>query len=210
MFVSLSNETTITDLTGNSLNGTLSNNTFTNPYLTFNGSNSDIRISDNALLEPGSGDWTMEVWINVSNSTGSRVVLGKIATGGTSADISYAIIILNGNIRADFNSGAFSAVSTADYSLTLNTWYQFTYVFNNVSSNDIITYVNGQYSSTITHSYASLQNTTTDLYLGSYNAGAVYQQWFSGKMGIVRIYNSALSASDVSKNFEANRNIYEI
>jgi hypothetical protein len=29
-------------------------------------------------------------------------------------------------------------------------------------------------------------------------------------MGIVRIYNSALSASDVSKNFEANRDIYGI
>jgi len=141
---------------------------------------------------------------------GSRVVLGKIAPGGNSADISYAIRILNGNIRADFNSGALSAVSTANYALTLDTWYQFTYVFNNVSSNDIITYVNGQYSSTTTHSYASLLNTSTDLRLGSYNGGAAFQQWFSGKMGIVRIYNSALSSSDVSKNFEANRDIYGI
>jgi len=202
--------TTITDLTGNSLNGTLSNITFNKPYFTFNGSSSQITITDNALLEPGSGDWTMEVWINVSNSTGSRVVLGKIASGGNSSDISYAIRILNGNIRADFNSGAVSAVSTANYALTLNTWYQFTYVFNNVSNNDIITYVNGQYSSTITHSYTSLQNTSTNLHLGSYNGGAAFQQWFSGQMGIVRIYSSALSASDVSKNFEANRDIYGI
>jgi len=29
-------------------------------------------------------------------------------------------------------------------------------------------------------------------------------------MGIVRIYSSALSASDVSKNFEANRSLYGI
>jgi hypothetical protein len=200
--------TTVTDLTGNSLNGTTSNITFTNPYFTYNGSNSDISISDNALLEPGSGDWTMEVWINVSNSTGSRVVLGKIAPGGNAADISYAIRILNGNIRADFSSGVFSAVSTANYSLTLDTWYQFTYVFNNVLNNDIITYVNGQYSSTTTHSYASLLNTTTDLRIGSYNGGAAFQQWFNGKIGIVRLYNSALSSLEVSKNFEANRNVY--
>ena len=202
--------TTVTDLTGNSLNGTTSNITFTNPYFTYNGSNSDISISDNALLEPGSGDWTMEVWINVSNSTGSRVVLGKIAPGGNAADISYAIRILNGNIRADFSSGVFSAVSTANYSLTLDTWYQFTYVFNNVLNNDIITYVNGQYSSTTTHSYASLLNTTTNLRIGSYNGGAAFQQWFNGKIGIVRLYNSALSSLEVSKNFEANRNIYGI
>ena len=205
-----SSGTTVTDLTGNSLNGTLSNTTFNKKYFTFNGSSSQITITDNSLLEPGSGDWTMEVWINVSNSTGSRVVLGKIASGGNSADISYAIRILNGNIRADFNSGSFSAVSTANYALTLNTWYQFTYVFNNVSNNNIITYVNGQYSSTITHSYTSLQNTSTNLHLGSYNGGATFQQWFSGQMGIVRLYSSALSDSDVSKNFEANRDIYGI
>jgi len=200
----------ISDLSGNSLNGTLSNNTFTAPYLTFNGTSSQITITDNSLLEPGSGDWTMEVWINVSNYTGSRVVLGKIAPGGNSSDISYAIRILNGNIRADFNSGAFSAVSTLNYALTLNTWYQFTYVFNNVSNNNIISYVNGQFSSTTTHSYTSLQNTSTNLHIGSYNGGATFQQWFSGKMGIVRLYSSALSASDVSKNFEADRDIYEI
>jgi len=205
-----SSGTTVTDLTGNSLDGTISNITFNKPYFTFNGSSSQITITDNSLLEPGSGDWTMEVWINVSNSTGSRVVLGKIAPGGNSADISYAIRILNGNIRADFNSGSVSAVSTANYALTLNTWYQFTYVFNNVSNNDIITYVNGQYSSTTTHSYTSLQNTSTNLHLGSYNGGATYQQWFSGQMGIVRLYSSALSASDVSKNFEANRGTYGI
>jgi hypothetical protein len=203
-----SSGTTVTDLTGNSLNGTLSNITFTNPYFTFNGSNSQIVITDNSLLEPGSGDWTMEVWINVSNFTGSRVVLGKIAPGGNSSDISYAIRILNGNIRADFNSGAFSAVSTANYALTLNTWYQFTYVFNNVSNNNIISYVNGQFSSTTTHSYTSLQNTSTNLHLGSYNGGATFQQWFSGKMGIVRIYSSALSDSDVLQNYNANAELY--
>jgi len=32
----------------------------------------------------------------------------------------------------------------------------------------------------------------------------------NGKIGIVRLYSSALSDSDVSKNFEANRGIYGI
>ena len=55
----------------------------------------------------------------------------------------------------------------------------------------------------------SILNTSNNLYLGSYNNGE-YAQWFNGKIGITRIYNSALSASDVSKNFEANRGIYSI
>ena len=151
----------------------------------------------------------MEALINVSNFTGSRVVLGRLGPGPESAKISYAIRILNGNIRADFNSGAVFSVSTSNYALTLNTWYQFTYVFNNTSNNDIISYVNGQYSSTATHSYTSLLNSSTDLYIGTYNDGE-FAQYFSGKMGIVRLYSSALSASDVSKNFEANRGLYGI
>jgi hypothetical protein len=53
----LSYPNSINDLSGNSLNGTLSNNTFTSPYLTFNGSSSQISITDNPLLEPGSGSW---------------------------------------------------------------------------------------------------------------------------------------------------------
>ena len=108
----------------------------------------------------------------------------------------------------DFGNGS-TAVSTSDFTMTLNTWYQLTYVFTNVANNNIITYVNGVSQSTATHGFASILNTSANLYLGSYNGGE-YSQWFDGKIGIVRIYNSALSDSDVSKNFEANRDIYGI
>jgi len=201
--------TTVTDLSGNSLNGTLSNVTFNKTYFTFNGSNSQIAITDNALLEPGSGDWTMEVWIKpTSLSAAGQVVLGKFDPGGLSADISYAIRISSSNIRADFSNGS-SAVTTSNYTLSLNTWIHLTYVFNNVLNNNIITYINGASYSTTTHSFASILNTSANLYLGSYNNGE-YPQYFTGQMGIVRLYSSALSSSDVSKNFEANRGIYGI
>ena len=200
--------TTISNLVSNSLNGAMSNITFTNPYLTFNGSNSQVTITDNALLEPGTGDWTIEVWANQAVSTGSQVILGKFDPGGASQDVSYAVRVIGGKARVDFGNGS-TAVSTSDFTMTLNTWYQLTYVFTNVANNNIITYVNGVSQSTATHGFTSILNTSTNLYLGSYNNGE-YSQWFDGKIGIVRIYNSALSASDVSKNFEANRNLYGI
>jgi hypothetical protein len=201
--------TNVSNLSSNSLNGTLSNVTFGKTYFTFNGSNSQITINDNSLLEPGSGDWTMEVWIKpTSLSAPGQVVLGKFDPGGLSADISYAIRISSSNVRADFSNGT-SAVVTSNYTLTLNTWTHLVYVFNNVANNNIITYVNGVSYSTTTHSFASILNTSANLYLGSYNGGE-YSQYFTGQMGIVRLYNSALSASDVSKNFEANRLIYGI
>jgi hypothetical protein len=40
--------------------------------------------------------------------------------------------------------------------------------------------------------------------------GSSAEFMYKGSIGIIRIYNSALNASDVSKNFEANRGIYGI
>jgi hypothetical protein len=198
--------TTINNLVGNSLNGVMSNITFTNPYFTFNGSNSQVTITDNSLLEPGSGDWTMEVWVNQTVSTGSQVILGKFDSGGLSTDVSYSIRVSNGNVRSEFGNGV-TSLSTATYSLTTGTWYQLTYVFNNVANNNVITYVNGIRQSTNTHSFASVLNTASNLYLGSYNNGE-YVQWFNGKIGITRIYNSALSSSEVLQNYNANAELY--
>jgi hypothetical protein len=105
-----------------------------------------------------------------------------------------------------------TTLNSPTYTVTTNTWYQIVGVFTNVASNSIALYVNGVSQGTPTsHSFTSIKNTTHDLSIGSFdnNIGG-YGQWFNGKMGIVRFYNSALSASDVSKNFEANRNLYGI
>ena len=70
-------------------------------------------------------------------------------------------------------------------------------------------YINGSLISSVASTIGNLLNNSANLYLGSFNGGQ-FSQWFNGQMGIVRIYNSALSASDVSKNFEANRSLYGI
>jgi hypothetical protein len=208
----LSYPNSINDLSGNSLNGTLSNNTFTSPYLTFNGSSSQISITDNPLLEPGSGSFTMEVWVNQSVS-GNDVVLGKFDNGGLTQDVSYSIRTLGTTFYSQIGSGSGSGstlfVNSTNHVGTLNTWYQIVYVFKNGGTKTLETFINGSSIGSVNHNLSSVLNTTNNLYIGSYNGGE-YSQWFDGKIGIVRIYNSALSASDVSKNFEANRGIYGI
>jgi hypothetical protein len=207
-----SSGTTITDLSGNSLNGTLSNVTFNKPYFTYNGSNSQIAISDNSLLEPGSGSFTIEVWVNQSVA-GNDVVLGKFDNGGAAIDVSYSIRTTNTTFYGQFGSGSGSGstlfVNSTNHVGTLNTWYQIVYVFKNGVTKNLETFVNGTSIGTVSHNLPSILNSTNSLYIGSYNGGE-YSQWFDGKIGIVRFYNSALSASDVSKNFEANRNTYGI
>ena len=202
----------ISDLSGNSLNGTLSNNTFTAPYLTFNGLSSTITSSDSVLLEPTTGDFSVEVWVNYSVIAGSsRCVLSK-TDGPNSADWGYGIRTNSSGLTYMEVGNGTTTLNSPTYTVTTNTWYQIVGVFTNVASNSIALYVNGVNQGTSTsHSFVSVKNTTHALSIGSFdnNIGG-YGQWFNGKLGIVRIYNSALSDSDVSKNFEANRDIYGI
>jgi hypothetical protein len=51
-------------------------------------------------------------------------------------------------------------------------------------------------------------NTSNNLYIGSYNNGE-YAQYFDGKIGITRLYNEALTASEVLNNYNADKGKYQ-
>jgi hypothetical protein len=201
---------TINDLSGNGLNGTMYNITYTSPYFTYNGTSSQVQVADNVLLEPGSGDWTMEVWVNQS-VLGNDVVLGKFDNGGLTIDVSYSIRTTNTTYYAQLGSGSGSGsslfVNSTNYVGTIGTWYQIVYVFTNVASNTLETFVNGVSIGSVGHSLASILNVTNPLYIGSYNGGES-SQWFDGKIGITRLYNTSLTASQVLQNFNADKSKY--
>ena len=202
--------TAITDLSGNGRNGTMSNITYTSPYFTYNGSSSQIAIADNALLEPGSGDWTMEVWVNQAVA-GNDVVLGKFPAGG--AQVSYSIrtsaTVYYAQMGSGIGSGATLFQNSSNQVRTRGTWYQLVYVFTNVAANTIETFVNGSSIGSVAHSLASILDTTTGLYIGSYNNGE-YAQWFDGKIGITRLYNRALTSTEVLNNYNVDKSKYGI
>jgi hypothetical protein len=202
--------TTINDLSGNGLNGSMSGITFTTPYFSYNGTSSQIRVADNTLLEPGSGDWTIEVWVNQAVS-GNDVVIGKFDNGGLTVDVSYSIRTTNTTYYAQLGSGSGSGsslfVDSTNYVGTIDTWYQIVYVFTNVASNTLQTFVNGVSIGSVGHSLASILNTANPLYIGSYNGGE-YAQWFHGKIGITRLYNASLTSSQVLQNFNADKSKY--
>jgi len=197
---------TITNLASTSLNGTISNTTYTSPYLTYNGSSSQINIADNALLEPGAGDWTMEAWVYLSNSSGSKVVLGKFDPGGGAQDVSYSIRIQGAGIFAQIGNGS-TVVDTPLYTLPLNTWTHVTYVWKNVATNSLEAYINGVSVNSVSHSFSSILNTSANLYIGSYNGGE-YSQYMNGRIGITRLYSAALTSAQVLQNYNANKSIY--
>jgi Concanavalin A-like lectin/glucanases superfamily len=190
------------------LPGTLSNITYISPVFAYNGSNSQISIADNALIEPGTGDWTMEAWF-VSTAFQTGVILGKFSNGGASTDVSYSIRIgSSGSLFAQIGDGVGSYVNSTSYQTSLSTWTQVIYVFKN-SAKTLETFINGVSIGSVAHTLSSIKNVTNPLYIGSYNGGE-YSQWFNGRIGIVRLYNKALSSTEVSANFQGSRAVYGI
>jgi len=199
--------TVINDLSGNGLNGTMSNITFTSPYFSFNGSSSQVSVADNALLEPGSGDWSMEFWVNHSVILGaSRILMGK-TDGGNAQDWGYGLrTASNGNTFAEIGNGT-TSIPSPSTALTINTWYQVVGVWTNVATNSFALYINGSLIGSISHVFTSVKNTTSPLYLGSFNGGQ-FSQWLNGRMGVVRIYNKSLTGSEVLQNFNSDKSKY--
>lgn len=200
--------TTLNDLSGNGLNGTMSNITWTDPYFTYNGTNSTVSIADNALLEPGSGDFSIEAWVYYSTIAGSsRAFVSKTNNGGNAPDWSYGLrTASNGNTYMEVGNGT-TSVTSPTFTASTGTWYQIVGVWTNVASNSIALYVNGVSQGSNSHAFASVKNSTNALYLGSYNGGE-FSQWFNGRMGIFRYYSKALSGAEVLQNYNANKAAY--
>jgi type II secretory pathway pseudopilin PulG len=195
--------TTVNDISGNGMNGTLSNVTTSATAFTFNGSNSQVSIPDNAVLEPGTGNWTIEVWFKPTVVSGT--LLGKYNNGGNTANISYALRMGANNIRADFSNGS-TGFTSDNYTLTPNNWVQMVYVWNK-TNNVLYTYSNGVIKQTKTITISGILNSITNLFLGSYNGGE-YPQYFNGQIGVVRMYNKPLTDSEVLNNFNTTKATY--
>lgn len=199
--------TTINSLAPTNLTGTMSNITYTSPYFSYNGTNSQVAVSDNALLEPGTGNWTIEAWFNSATTATNMVILGKFNNGGASSAVSYSIRNSTTSLFAQIGDGSGSYINSTAYTFTTNTWYQVVYVWSMYPSKTLTTYINGASIGTVSHSLSGMLNSTNPLYLGSYNGGE-YSQWFNGKTGVVRLYNSALNAGQVLANYNLTKGVY--
>ena len=100
-----------------------------------------------------------------------------------------------------------TSITTPSSTLSTNTWYQVVGVWTNVASNSLALYINGSLIGSNSHSVTSIKNTTSPLYIGSFNGGQ-FAQWLNGRMGVVRMYNSALTGSQVLQNFNADKSKY--
>ncbi len=204
------------DLSGNNNTGTLTNSpTFSRDgggSIVFNGTNQNIDCGNTSLGIPaGTTQISLETWVYPTSFTSYRGIISRI--GGTSPFGGWMLNVNSdsGN-KFDFSvnvSGTWrtwvTSGGTFSTPLTINTWYHLVGIYN---GSVIALYLNGalinQFSAVGTIQYAgSLSN----LLIGQNGGGASY---FPGRIAVAKVYNRALSSSEVQQNYNALKSRFNL
>ena len=201
--------TTWTDLSGNGLNGTLANTTYSSGYLTFNGTSSTSNQGTSNILNLTTA-LTIEVWSYPTgwgqNSVG-RLVERRDGTGS----LGYVFLLDNSTVTSGIRYGTNADGVGSDYTLansvSLNTWQHFTVTHTGGTAT---IYKNGNSigSSSVTQPSSASGATCYIGVAGGTLGGAA--RYFAGNIPSVKIYNRALSAQEVAQNFNALRGRFGI
>jgi len=189
--------------------GPISFNTSNAGCLNFNGSSTYMLIDDSSALTSTSA-LTIDAWVNGADlSSRYNAIVGK---GSSDSDEEYCLLVGNGSAYFDVGIGS-GPYTQPSYSFANNTWYNVTAVHSRTAGTSTLTvYVNGVALSGTTINAANAPNDNSlPVSIGRrfYN-GDPYSNTLNGKLGPVRIYNTALSASQVAQNFNAIRGRYGI
>ena len=181
------------DVSGNAINGTLVNGV---GYNSSNGGSLVFDGNDDYVSFPSgyssTDNLTYEAWVNPSDLSGFRVILNHDSWNSGYVHFQFA-----NNLLQFALNGESDKYST--YNFNTNTWYQVAAVYSK-SAKTISFYVNG--TLTNTENYNSPPSiTNTNLKMGAWDGS----RFFAGNMGLIRIYNSALTSQEILTNFNGSK-----
>ena len=205
--------TTLTDMSGNSNNGTLSNVSFTDSpdYFGFT-STATSTISLGTVLNYTTQDFSFSYWIYLDSYTTSNGVQGPVPffKGAYHQNGYYCQIATNGAITFQTNqSGANQLSNTAAGTLPLTTWKNICITRSGASAK---IYINGIDSTTVSGTHINPASSSEIFRIGSYNqtSGGVFTIYGNMRISNFTGYNTALTADQVLQNFNALRGRYGI
>jgi fibronectin type 3 domain-containing protein len=188
--------TVVHDLSGNGNNGTIQNALWSTSgkygsALSFNGSNSWVTIPNSSSIAL-TNRMTLEAWVDPSTVSGWRMVIDKerIAASG----LSYTLLATNNSLSqspASFvNTGGQDQSASGGARLAKSTW---AFVASTYDGSTLRMYVNGQLvGSSVVN--GNIVETSDPLHIGG---SQVWGEWFKGLIDNIRIYNVALSQSQI-------------
>jgi hypothetical protein len=163
-----------------------------NGYISFDGANDYISVNSNANILSKT-EYTKIAYFYVTTfSTANNII-----SGGVSGQHAFWLFVSN-KLYAGHN-GAWSTV-TGTTTLSLNTWYFGATTYSSTTGWKL--YLNGveDGSSVDTTTFTGNQ----EILVGAYGAG----NYFTGRIGLVQVYNRALTASEILKNYNSTKKRY--
>ncbi len=179
--------TSAADDSGNSNTGTITDPTWINgkfgKALSFNGTSAEVNIGD---TDNTSGMLTISAWIKPNTVSG-----GYDAIYGESG---FGFYNFNGVLTLWT-----SAFTGGTGTLTVNQWQHVAATFDS-STDSIYFYINGTRVYSKTNWTGTVPNDANTEFIGSYNGS---QEWFSGLIDDMRIYNYARTAGQIMEDMNA-------
>lgn len=195
-----------TDLSGNANNGTLVNGpTFDSANggsLVFNGTNQYVNTTYNSIYDFSDANFTVDC-IALKTASGTTGILVQRATYGGAGTRSFEFYFSSTlTIHFGVYNGSWAYVDTS--ALQANTYYYIAATSDGAGNGKI--YVNGTLLASNSSFKTSMTVTNIPVQIGAYSSGS----YFGGKIPLCRLYNRALSATEVATNFELLRGRYGI
>lgn len=199
--------TTVSDITGNGITGTLMNAPIYNSagYFKYTYTSSHyINVPANSNYNfLGTAPYTLEAWIYPTRNPGAANYTGifdRESNPGSGRD-GYNLYFLGSAgtttylIAERFCSGVnTNAGITLDQSVSVNNWHHIVVTYD---SNRLKIYRNGLFAGYDAASTGSITNTTKNLTIG------LRGTYFDGRIALTNIYSSALTASQILQNFNS-------
>ena len=177
------------DISGNSNNATLSNTTYSNGYLSFNGSSSKVTTS----YSTNTSNASFATWVNCNNvSTYNNFINQGYYSSGSNTNYFHLVNYANASPVFTIRLNGSSVSAQSSVAMTNNTWH---HVVGTVSSTgDMKIYLDG--TQTGSQTGAPARNMTQSILSGVWLDGN--QQFFSGEISKIQVYDVVLTSTEVA------------
>ncbi len=226
--------TTWTDLSGRGNTGTLTNgptyNSSNGGSIVFDGSNDYVEVTTrntNLEFQP-TQPYSVFCWVYNLPSTGGGTIISNMDIGGTIPgwDMYIQTNEIAAHLISSWSTNAIKVAISFDFSANANKWVNIGYTYNGTSPanstnalNSINFYVNGVLTTTGKNNSSGTDGFNTTSETITYNTSQrlrVASRWVSGAastpaaftMSNSLIYNRALTATEITQNYNALKSRY--
>lgn len=175
----------------------------------FSFSASSFEYADNGTNLGNMPQYTVEAWAKITSSLTGQVTAIVTNQFNLASSLNFSLgtnfAPTNYTITAGFFDGGWR--NPTGFAPSLNVWYHYIGTYD---GSTLHFYVNGSQNSSTSYSGTPSSGGTIRIARRWDDVDNNSTNFFPGDIGIVRIYNRALTADEVATNFRAHRNRYGI